>query len=44
MRTKRVVGLIVVGCFLASAAVLGLLIAWLGSALGSTRDFSSPSP
>jgi hypothetical protein len=34
MRTKRVIGLIVVGCLLASAAVLGLLIGWLGSALG----------
>ena len=34
MRTKRVIGLIVVGCLLASVAVLGLLIAWLGSALG----------
>jgi hypothetical protein len=35
MRTKRVIGLIVAGCFLASAAVLGLLIVWLGSALGT---------
>jgi hypothetical protein len=35
MRTKRVIGLIVVGCLLASVAVLGLLIAWLGSALGT---------
>jgi hypothetical protein len=34
MRTKRVIGLIVVGCLLASVAVLGLLIAGLGSALG----------
>ena len=34
MRTKRGIGLIVVGCLLASVAVLGLLIAWLGSALG----------
>jgi hypothetical protein len=34
MRTKRVIGLIVVGCLLASVAVLGLLIAWIGSALG----------
>ena len=34
MRTKRVIGLIVVGGLLASVAVLGLLIAWLGSALG----------
>jgi hypothetical protein len=34
MRTKRVIGLIVVGCLFASAAVLGLLIAGLGSALG----------
>jgi hypothetical protein len=34
MRTKRAIGLIVVGCLLASVAVLGLLIAWLGSALG----------
>jgi hypothetical protein len=34
VRTKRVIGLIVVGCFLGSVAVLGLLIAWLGSAPG----------
>jgi hypothetical protein len=34
MRTKRAIGLIVVGWLLASLAVLGLLIAWLGSALG----------
>jgi hypothetical protein len=34
MRTKRAIGLIVVACLLASVAVLGLLIAWLGSALG----------
>jgi hypothetical protein len=34
MRTKRAIGLIVVGGLLASVAVLGLLIAWLGSALG----------
>jgi hypothetical protein len=34
MRTKRVIGLIVVGCLLASATVLGLLITWLGWALG----------
>jgi hypothetical protein len=34
MRTKRAIGLIVVGCLLASVAALGLLIAWLGSALG----------
>jgi hypothetical protein len=32
MRTKRVIGLIVVGCLLASVAALGLLVAWLGSA------------
>jgi hypothetical protein len=34
MRTKRGIGLIVVGCLLASVAVLGLLIAWLGWAPG----------
>jgi hypothetical protein len=34
MRTRRVIGLIVVRCLVASAAVLGLLIGWLGSALG----------
>jgi hypothetical protein len=34
MRTKRAIGLIVVACLLASVTVLGLLIAWLGSALG----------
>jgi membrane protein implicated in regulation of membrane protease activity len=35
MRTKRGIGLIVVGCLLASLAVLGLVIAWLGSAQGT---------
>jgi hypothetical protein len=34
MRTKRAIGLIVLGCLLASVGVLGLLIVWLGSALG----------
>ena len=34
MRTKRGIGLIVVGCLLASVAVVGLLIAWLGWAPG----------
>jgi hypothetical protein len=34
MRTKRGIGLIVVGCLLASLAVLGLVIAWLGLAQG----------
>lgn len=34
MRTKRIIGLIVLGCFLASFAVLAGLIAWLGAATG----------
>lgn len=34
MRTKRIIGLIVLGCVLASFAVLAGLIAWLGAATG----------
>jgi hypothetical protein len=32
MRTKRIIGLIVLGCIIASLAVLAGLIAWLGAA------------
>src|SRR5688572_25281649 len=35
MRTKQIVGLIVLGCILASIGVLAGLIAWLGAAAGS---------
>lgn len=34
MRTKQTIGLIVAGCFLGSLGVLGVLIAWLGAAVG----------
>jgi hypothetical protein len=34
MRTKRIIGFIVLGCVLASFAVLAGLIAWLGAATG----------
>jgi hypothetical protein len=34
MRTKRIIGLIVLGCIVASLGVLAGLIAWLGAALG----------
>ena len=34
MRTKRTIGLIVLGCIIASLAVLAGLIAWLGAATG----------
>ena len=34
MRTKQIIGLIVLGCTIASFGVLAVLIAWLGMRLG----------
>ena len=39
MRTKRIIGLIILGCVISSIAVLAGLIAWLGAATGIVMGF-----